>query len=160
MFTDEVVMCLISSHNLRFWFSFWTRKKNIMIVVYIYECRKKYKIPWFPILQIEQPFLSFSDLFLLFFLNSIDCWLISLPFLFFVNILLAIFFWTNSTMPPCSQQLFQPYKLTAYIKPVMRSKKIRLMFSQLPICLMRNLSTIGAYNTVKLVSLDILSDVG
>ena len=64
MFTDEVVMCLISSHNLRFWFSFWTRKKNIMIVVYIYECRKKYKIPWFPILQIEQPFLSFSDLFL------------------------------------------------------------------------------------------------
>ena len=96
---------------------------------------RKYKIPWFPILQIEQPFQSFSDLFLfvylfiflfLFFLvfvlvsvfpYSIDCWLISLPFIFFVHILLAVFFCTNSAMPPCSQQLLQPYKLTAYIKP-------------------------------------------
>ena len=93
---------------------------------------RKYKIPWFPILQIEQPFQSFSDLFLFvyffffFFLvfvlvsvfpYSIDCWLISLPFIFFVHILLAVFFCTNSAMPPCSQQLLQPYKLTAYIKP-------------------------------------------
>ena len=93
---------------------------------------RKYKIPWFPILQIEQPFQSFSDLFLFVYLffffflvfvlvsvfpYSIDCWLISLPFIFFVHILLAVFFCTNSAMPPCSQQLLQPYKLTAYIKP-------------------------------------------
>ena len=93
---------------------------------------RKYKIPWFPILQIEQPFQSFSVLFLFVYLffffflvfvivsvfpYSIDCWLISLPFIFFVHILLAVFFCTNSAMPPCSQQLLQPYKLTAYIKP-------------------------------------------
>ena len=37
--------------------------------------------------------------------------------LLYFLILLAIFFCTNSAMPPCSQQLLQPYKLTAYIKP-------------------------------------------